>query len=354
MNGKRLPELDVLKALGAFFVLMYHSQALSYGIDTSFAVVWVRALFSTCCPLFFFVSGVLALRGGSDVRKCAKSAGKLFLLTLFWAAVAWPVLQLQHGGGISVGKWLSGVMTLELWRTNVFWFLPVLAALQLLRPIVCSTRDYDNRLFHYLLVGALSVSFGYDALSRCLQVLQWISGSSAPMKLAGFIGYFMPLQGKVSWALGYFLLGVWVSERGDHQRHSLGTSIAAVVFGPLVLAAYGVASMHFTGKVTDVTFGGYGFAGTAVAVLGLHELLISLRSRISLGKVFQLIGENALAVYVLPWFVTYPLAQLVLSSTLPVYRTAVACPICLALIIGAALTGSAFAKTRVGKCVLTI
>lgn len=354
MNGKRLPELDALKALGAFFVLMYHSQALSYGIEANFVTVWVRALFSTCCPLFFFVSGVLAVHGGSDVRKCAKSAGKLFLLTFFWAAVAWPVLQLQHGGVISVGKWFSGVMTLELWRTNVFWFLPVLAALQLLRPIVCSIRDCDNRLFRYLLIGALFVSFGYDALSRCLQVLQWISGSGAPMKLAGFIGYFMPLQGKVSWALGYFLLGVWVSEQGNHQRHSLGTSIAAVVFGPLALAAYGVASMHFTGEVADVTFGGYGFAGTAVAVLGLHGLLIPLRSRTSLGKVLQFIGENALAVYVLPWFVTYPLTQLVSSFALPVHRAAVACPICLALIIGAALMGSALAKNRVGKFALTI
>lgn len=354
MNGKRLPELDALKALGAFFVLMYHSQALSYGIEANFAVVWIRALFSTCCPLFFFVSGVLALRGGSDVRKCVKSAGKLFLLTFFWAAVAWPVLQLQHGGEISVGKWFSGVMTLELWRTNIFWFLPILAALQLLRPIVCSIHDCDNRLFRYLIIGTLSASFGYDALSRCLQVLQWISGSGAPMKLAGFIGYFMPLQGRVSWALGYFLLGVWASERGNHQRNSLGISIAAVVFGPLALAFNGVTSMFFTGEVTDVTFGGYGFAGTAVAVLGLHRLLISLTSSISLGKVLQLIGENSLAVYVLPWFFTYPLAQLVSSFASPVHRAAVACPICLALIIGAALTGDALAKTRVGKYVLTI
>ena len=354
MNRKRLPELDALKAIGALFVLLYHSQVLSYGVEANIAVVWARAFFSTCCPLFFFVSGVLASRGNLDICKCVKSAGKLFILTFVWAAASWPVLQLQHGGEISVGKWFSGVVTLELWRTNVFWFLPVLAVLQLLRPIACSIYDYDNHLFRYLLVSVLVTSFGYDAISRLMQVLQWISGSGAPMKLAGFIGLFMPFQGKASWALGYFLLGIWASGREDCQRYPLGSSIAAIIFGPLVLAVYGMMGMYFMGEVMGVTFGGYGFAGNAAAVLGLYGLFVSLRSSIKKGRALRLIGENALAVYILPWFVTYPLTQFVVSIALPAYRVVVTCLICLALMLGPALTGRALVKTRIGKYVLSI
>ena len=358
MTRERLSELDGLKAIGAFFVLMYHSQALTHGIEADFTnlvLVWARALLSTCCPLFFFVSGTLALRGKPDVEKCVRSATKLLFLTLFWAVVSWPVLQLQHGESITIGEWVSGVMTLELWRTNVFWFLPVLAMLQLVRPIVRAVYEADARLFHYLLAGTLVISFGYDALSRCLQIAQWLSGSGAPMKLAGFIGLFRPIEGYIAWALAYYLLGMWVSERKkEDQAHRKVHEFVAVFLGPLFLAAYGLIAMHLTGSGVDVTFGGYGFAGTAVAVLALYDLFLSLRGRARWEKFVQLIGENALAVYVLPWFVTYPLAQLVLSINSPIERLIVAVPSCLALIVGAALMGRILTKTRVGKILLSV
>ena len=358
MTRERLPELDGLKAIGAFFVLMYHSQALAYWTEaysTHFVLVWTRALLSTCCPLFFFVSGALALRGRPDVGKCVSSAAKLLFLTLFWAAASWPVLQLQHGETITIGEWASGVLTLELWRTNVFWFLPVFAMLQLVRPIVRAVHDADARLFRYFLVGTLVVSFGYDAVSRCLQIAQWLSGSGAPMKLAGFIGLFRPVDGSLSWALGYYLLGMWISERkvGDQDRR-VAPAIVVVLLGPLFLAAYGLIAMQLTGSGVDVTFGGYGFVGTAAAVLALYDLLFNLRGRARLERAARFVGENALAVYILPWFVTYPLAQYVLSLSSPIERAIVAVPSCLVLIVGAALLGRVLTRTRIGKFLLSV
>ena len=350
--GRRLSELDALKVIGAFFVLMYHGQALGHGAEAGLFVVWGRALFATCCPLFFFSSGVLALRGNPDVSKSVRSAAKLFFLTLFWAAVSWPVLQWQHGEAWTIGKWSSGVLTLELWKTNVFWFLPVLAMLQLARPIVRVIHDSNARMFQYLMIGVLVISFGYDALSRCLQIAQWLSGSGAPMKLAGFIDRFRPLQGNIAWALGYYLLGMWVS--GKEAKRRTEASIAAVVLGTLALAVYGLAAMRLTGEGIDVTFGGYGFVGTAAAVLGLYNLMLYLRGHARLEKLVRFVGENALSVYVLPWFVTYPLAQYILSLNSPIQRLIVAVPSCLALIFAAALLGRILTKTRIGKFVLTV
>lgn len=355
MTGKRLSELDGLKALGAFFVLMYHSQALAYGVDANLTVIWVRALLSACCPLFFFASGVLALRGEPDVSKCIRSAVKLFLLTLFWAVVSWPVLQLQHGETITIGEWASGVLTLELWRTNVFWFLPVLAMLQLMRPIARAIHDAGARFFRCLVVAVLLASFGYDALSRCLQIVQWLSGSAAPMKFAGFIGLFRPLQGYIAWALGYYLLGMWVSEQEwTSQGCRTGASLVAVALGALALAAYGLVSMRLTGTSVDVTFGGYGFAGTAAAVLGLYRLSFALCGHAWLENAARFVGENAFAVYVLPWFVTYPLAQPVLSLGLPLERMVVAMPSCLALMFVSAWLGRALTRIRVGRFLLSV
>lgn len=112
--------------------------------------------------------------------------------------------------------------------------------------------------------------------------------------------------------------------------------------------------MRLTGEGVDVTFGGYGFVGTAAAVLGLYNLMLSLRGHARLEKLVRFVGENALSVYVLPWFVTYPLAQYILSLNSPIQRLIAAIPICFALIILAALFGRFLTKTRIGKFVLSI
>lgn len=300
------------------------------------------------------MSGVLALRGNCSVKNSTRSAAKIFLLTLFWSAVSWPVLQLQHGEAITIGEWVSGVLTMELWRTNVFWFLPVLAILQIIRPVVCAVYDYDRHLFHYVLFGVLVISFGYDILSRCLQMMQWVLGSGAPMKLAGFIGLFRPFQGYAAWALGYYLLGMWISEhKAASGKYHNGIAIAMISLGSFTLAIYGLFAMKLTGIVVDVTFGGYGFVGTAMAVLGFYNILLSVRGYTRLEGIARFVGENSLAVYVLPWFVTFPLSQLILSFTSPAQRVAVAVLICLTLIAVAALLGRILTKTRIGKLLLS-
>lgn len=53
LSRKRLPELDGLKALGAFFVLMYHSQALSYGVEANILVVWGASAVLYMLPTLF-------------------------------------------------------------------------------------------------------------------------------------------------------------------------------------------------------------------------------------------------------------------------------------------------------------
>lgn len=354
MTRGRLPELDAMKALGALFVLLYHCQAFSYGVGAGLSIIWARSLLATCCPLFFFVSGALALRGdGLGVRRSAASAAKLFLLTLFWSALAYPVLQAQHGGTLKLGEWVSGVLTLELWRTNVFWFLPVLAMLQLARPFVRAAHDSDAGLFRYLLVGVCTASFGYDAVTRLLQVIEWVSGSGVPMKLVGFIGLFRPLQGHFAWALGYYLLGMWASERKMGDRLPSMPAVVALVLGTLLLAVYGLAFARFTGEAVDVTFAGYSFAGTAVATVALYGLLTKACARPLLAKAARLVGENALAVYVLSWFVTYPLAQWVLSWQMPIARLLVSLPACSALMFFSATLGKVLSRTRVGSFLLS-
>lgn len=354
MKGVRLPELDAMKALGALFVLLYHSQALAYGTDAELPVIWLRSLLATCCPLFFFVSGALALRGeGLRIQRSARSAAKLFFLSLFWSTVSYPVLQVQHGGEVKLGEWVSGVLTQELWRTNVFWFLPVLAMLQLARPVVRTIHDSNPKLFRYLLVGACMVAFGYDALSRILQTVGWMSGSGAPMKLVGFINLFRPLQGYFAWALGYYLLGMWATERKMGGKLSSMRSVVALMLGTLALALDGLLSAHFTGVVPDVTFGGYDYIGTAVATVALYSLLTKACACAGVAKMGRLVGENALAVYVIPWFITYPLAQWVLSRQTVVERLIVALPVCLVIMVIAALLGRLFAKMRVGRFLLS-
>ena len=127
-----------------------------------------------------------------------------------------------------------------------------------------------------------------------------------------------------------------------------------VALGSLFLAVYGLVAARLSGTSVDVTFDGYGFVGTAVAVLGIYNLARLLRGHFYLEKIARFVGENALAVYILPWLVTYPFSRFILSFASPGQRVVVAVPCCLALIAGAALLGRTFTKTRVGKFLLSV
>ena len=89
---KRIFGYDALKALAAFFVVLYHVGMVDFGYQegvyyypTITQVLW---LFCACgVPLFFMVNGALTVSRNYDLKKSLTKAGRLIVAGVVWALV---------------------------------------------------------------------------------------------------------------------------------------------------------------------------------------------------------------------------------------------------------------------------
>lgn len=92
-ENKRVFGLDALKALAAFFVVLYHVGLVDLGYHEgeyyypSFVqMIW---LFCACgVPLFYMVNGALTVRKNYDLKQTAVKVGRLLRAAVVWAIVA--------------------------------------------------------------------------------------------------------------------------------------------------------------------------------------------------------------------------------------------------------------------------
>ncbi|MBO4803678.1 MAG: acyltransferase family protein, partial [Muribaculaceae bacterium] len=90
---ERIFGYDILKALAAFLVVLYHVGMVDLGYrdgqyyyPTLVQVIW---LFTACgVPLFFMVNGALTVHRDYDLRKTAVKIGRLLFAGVFWGVVA--------------------------------------------------------------------------------------------------------------------------------------------------------------------------------------------------------------------------------------------------------------------------
>lgn len=124
LEKRRIFGYDALKALAAFFVVLYHVDMVDLGYregvyyyPTVTQLLW---LFCGCgVPLFFMVNGALTVKRGYTWRQVALKAWRLVLAGLVWGVVAMCVYALcKHD-----------VSYFSLHMVRYYWFLFTLAAL---------------------------------------------------------------------------------------------------------------------------------------------------------------------------------------------------------------------------------
>lgn len=369
MTGKtRRVDIDLLRVIGILFVVAYHYGAIPSEL---FAVDYFRSILSICVPVFFFVTGVLYSSREFPLRKGVHKALKLVVLTSVWGTVLWISMAKILGKSVTLGSWVSGVLTLEQGVINHLWFLPSIAILYLLLPFFCALQRDEPRLFNGLCALSLFFAFGLDALSRLINLPALFAGAGLSTKLSTFMYMFSPLKGIHGESVALCLAGMWISGReslliervlgcGDRASKIRRALFALViVFAcPAVLAMDAKVRFAFTGEAYDPTWGGYTFAGTFVLVAALYLMLFRARAVLAssrrVAKAISRIGGNTLAIYLL-----HPLLRTVTYSTIlsvysPIDRLAVGMLASLASCVCFAIIGALLTKTRPGKWLLTV
>ncbi len=122
MVKKRIFGYDALKALAAFFVVLYHCGMVDFGYQegvyyypTLIQFLW---LFTVCgVSLFFTVNGALTVSRNYDLKKTAIKAGRLLFIALFWGLIVRCVYGLRY----------NNISMITLGSLHYYWFLYSLA-----------------------------------------------------------------------------------------------------------------------------------------------------------------------------------------------------------------------------------
>ena len=143
---ERIFGYDIIKALAAFLVVLYHVGMVDLGYrdgqyyyPTLVQVIW---LFTACgVPLFFMVNGALTVYRNYDLRKTVTKVGRLILAGLFWGLVVIGVQVLIKHDNLS----------LFLGNLAYYWFLFSLAVLYAINYVLSLLPQWCR----WVVVGAL-------------------------------------------------------------------------------------------------------------------------------------------------------------------------------------------------------
>lgn len=225
----RIPELDLIRTVAIFLVILQHSWSM-LGLDTPAAGASYGAYSSIIygVPLFLMLSGFFQLGHSFDSPRTylGKRFSRILVPFLFWGAVVYAISAAAHRYEV-LGSFRDGlVQFLPYLLTNrinpAYWYIFILSGLYLLTPL--------------LQEAFLPAAERRRPLTYALML--WVCITALGDVFPGFalLGYF-PVAGRY---LGYYLLGFYVCSFVRDRRFCLRT-------GAIGLAAAYAANVLMTG-----------------------------------------------------------------------------------------------------------
>ena len=322
---KRFENIDLLKCLSIFFVLIIHGSFLpvdfwNKGSMNSYLYYFFRTILSTSVPLFFVCNGFLLFRKPLDLKKHVNRTVHIIVTTYIWSFITIVLLMPIKGEWLNFSEIIRGINELKHGWINHLWFMGALGCIYVIFPLIKSAADHDKKILAYF----VAVSGVLITVSKCLEMLATITGRDGIQ--VQLFRKFSPFEGTYDWAYFYFVLGglislyyedvvTWI--RGYAKKWKL-LCIGAVVGSCSGLFVYGVlASKRLQGH-WDVVWNGYESIFTMVSVTALFILSINYKPKKEnwFTKVIHIVGSNTLGIYFIHEIFTYMTLEYVRSIAL--------------------------------------
>jgi len=279
VEKKRLFGYDALKALAAFFVVLYHVGMVDLGyrdgqyyFPTLVQVIWL--LCACGVPLFFMVNGALTVHRGYDLKKTAIKVGRLVLAGVFWGLMVIGLKTFVRHEPFSLSLLVGNI--------DYYWFLFTLAALYVINYIL-------SLLPHWCRWVVVAVLLIYPFITN----LAW-----------DIVTLRDPGTHLHSWRTGFFTLyGLVYLYAGDflRQRHACKWLLLLCVIlglGLLALEATAFANRYHH----DFETGNYAFPTIGALLLTIALFLwlrdCDLPQFPGLKRCITFLGNNVLGIYI--------------------------------------------------------
>ena len=275
-RDKRIFGYDALKALAAFFVVLYHVGMVDFGYQDGvyYYPTLVQEIWLLCAcgvPLFFMVNGALTVGRGYEFKKTAIKSARLVFVGAFWAIVVMCLFAVRD----------SSLEAFSFRRIGYYWFLFSLALIYLINYLICRLPNW----FRWAVVASLLVfPFGTN--------LAW-----------DFVILNNPNTSFVEWRHGAFTMyGLVYLYAGDYlSRHSVSKwlSVLCALTGLLLLTIETIAVVnrtHYQFEGGNYCFPTYGALLLSIATFVLVK---DWKPRsVSIKRFISFLGNNALGIYI--------------------------------------------------------
>lgn len=341
----RRVDVDILRALGILFVVMYHDATVAYVWPIGY---WLRSLMSTCVPIFFFTSGVLLA-----VRNDSARVWRRRLMSTFLAAVglgfATGVYYSTTTGDFSLEYALVSFLSFREGESVWLWFLQSLFLVYLCAPALIALKQSRTDLWRITATLILIFVFGLDLIRRVFAFWSLETSEFGEM-IWDYLQGFNPVPWVHPEALGYFVAGMCIC-KWKPSPHCVIPAIATVIVAPIPLMYYGAAMSQNMGTTYDIIWNGYGCITTLCSTIALYTLAQRIAPHVGkFGRGFTaLIGANTFVSYALNWFVTQPIRPYM--GVFPTFGERLAAGTAISAVIVLVLSSASEIARRMGRLI---
>lgn len=248
MGKERNVELDLLRILACFMVIMIHFASLFLS-NTANVSQWKTlnfydSLSRSSVPLFFMISGVFFLDNNKQItfKKILNHAIRLLTAMLFW-----ETLFSIKRYGIS-GSFMQNVINIIpklVTAYSHFWYIPVLVGIYFLVPVLRCITQNEIITKYYLIIWVI-FSIAKNTITILSQVVLK-NHVYANTIINSFLNTFFNVE--LTSYVGYFILGYYLFYH-FHKKINLITLLITTFISQLACAAinyFGTYSI-FEGK----------------------------------------------------------------------------------------------------------
>ncbi len=314
---KRQHGLDAIKVLGMYLVILYHVvyPHMPDVVDSPTASGYLRYFLETflgsCVPLFFMVSGALALKKPVVLKKNTRRCLHLLVITVIWVFLVLSGMLLIRREQVGWSEFFAIAWELRIGYIQHLWFLPCFLFICLFTPVMGTLKFQAPRVYRYLMVLMAILTFGNVLLNDGEYVFRWRMGMLDGRSWERSFFWYANFFGVYYWySLVYYALGDWLMNQGDRFLQKKWKLVLTI---PACMACLFVTAMARS-RVGLVTYNHVYYNYSSIFVLGISAALFLLlrdwKPGEKIGAMAASLAECSLGLYILHWLVLELLRQL--------------------------------------------